>query len=56
MPIHKGHDTTGYYYQYGQKGKKYYFNSDRTEKIAYAKCLKQAHAILDYQFRRMKMN
>lgn len=27
MPVHKGHDSNGSYYQWGHHGKKYYFSS-----------------------------
>ena len=30
MPIHRGQDKTGSFYQWGQTGKKYYFDPDNT--------------------------
>jgi hypothetical protein len=47
MPIYNQKDSKGYYYRYGNSGKKYYYNplSSRSKKIAYAKSLKQTQAI-----------
>ena len=49
MPIHAGRDEKGFYYQYGQHGKKYYI--DRKKPViesmaeAYRKALTQSRAI-----------
>lgn len=45
MPIFRRHDRYGWYYQYGQHGTRYYFNSARSERIAWNKCVKQTRAI-----------
>lgn len=45
MPIHRGIDNTGRYYQYGNNGTKYYFKTTMGEKIAYSMALSQAKAI-----------
>lgn len=47
MPIHKSYDSKGYYYQWGNHGKKYYFNKDCSscKKRAYNKAKKQMIAI-----------
>jgi len=46
MPIHKGTDTQGYFYQWGNQ-KKYYYNPlyITSEKKAYNLALRQARAI-----------
>ena len=44
MPIHKGKDNKGHYYQFGNQ-KKYYFTTDRGERISFFKALKQSKAI-----------
>jgi hypothetical protein len=46
MPIHRGTDSKGSFYQYGEK-KKYYYKtgSKRSREIAKAKCAKQELAI-----------
>lgn len=52
MPVHKGEDSTGVFYQWGSKGKKYYVkdytneNCDRAcaEKKAKRKALAQGAA------------
>ena len=47
MPIHQGNDKKGSYYQWGESGKKYYFNQNsiRSMKIEHNKALRQAGAI-----------
>lgn len=46
MPIKKGKDSNGPYYQYGNK-KKYYYKplSQRSQSIAKSKAIKQSNAI-----------
>jgi len=44
MPIHRGHDNGGNYYQWGNE-KKYYYKNDNDREIAYHKATKQAQAI-----------
>ena len=46
IKIHFDNYNNSYYYQYGNQ-KKYYFDisSERSQKMAYNKCLKQAKAI-----------
>jgi len=47
MPVHRGYDTIGYYYQWGNRGKRYYYNpkSLRSENTARNKSYEQARAI-----------
>ena len=47
MPIHRGHDSIGYYYQWGNIGKRYYYipGNVRSENTARNKSNKQARAI-----------
>lgn len=47
MPIKQGKDSTGDYYQWGNGGKKYYFdaNSKESRKKARNRALRQARAI-----------
>ena len=45
MPVHLGSDSNGKYYQWGTSGKKYYFTSEKTKKIAKEKATKQGIAI-----------
>jgi len=45
MPIKEGIDNIGRYFQYGSKGKKYYFTDEKSKIIAYNLVLKQAKAI-----------
>lgn len=51
MPIHKGFDYYGRYYQYGNVGKRYYFRGPDQEGIAYNMALAQARAIRASQSR-----
>lgn len=44
MPIHKGVDSKGKFYQYGNQ-KKYYYNTTKGENIAYNKAVLQMKAI-----------
>jgi len=47
MPIHRNNDSNGYYFQWGNHGKKYYFNRNSNDSIinAYNKALLQMRAI-----------
>jgi len=47
MPIHQGRDTNGSYFQWGEHGKKYYFdpNDQKSKQDAKQKAVKQAIAI-----------
>lgn len=47
MPIHQGKDKYGYFYQYGNRGAKYYFNpiSQASREKAYILAVKQMRAI-----------
>jgi|LauGreDrversion4_2_1035121.scaffolds.fasta_scaffold03444_8 hypothetical protein len=47
MPVHRGYDAVGYYYQWGKSGKKYYYTpgNTRSENIARNKSYEQAKAI-----------
>ena len=47
MPIHSGKDRKGYFYQWGQTGKKYYYDpvSRQSATTAYNKAKKQQTAI-----------
>lgn len=47
MPIHRGHDAIGYYYQWGNIGKRYYYipGNVKSENTARNKSNKQARAI-----------
>lgn len=47
MPVHRGHDSIGYYYQWGNRGKRYYyiFGNVRSEIAARNKSYEQAKAI-----------
>ena len=47
MPVHRGQDKTGPFYQDGKKGKKYHYipNSKTSRTIAKDKAKKQAEAI-----------
>jgi hypothetical protein len=53
MPIHEGKDDKGTFYQWGQRGKKYYYKSfsDRSKKIAYNRALRQARAAYAHGYR-----
>lgn len=46
MPVHKGSDEQGHYYQWGNRGKKYYFvvGDMKDESNAYQAALRQARA------------
>lgn len=54
MPIHLRADSKGYYYQYGNHGKKYYFKSEKGRESAYRKAHRQAIAIKISQKKRYK--
>ncbi len=46
MPIYQRKDKYGKYYQFGSRGKKYYFGScSKSKKRAYNKALRQGRAI-----------
>lgn len=47
MPIHRGSDAKGSYYQWGNTGKKYYYTSNnaKSRDIAKKKAQRQATAI-----------
>lgn len=47
MPIHRGTDSKGPFYRWGETGKKYYYisGSKRSRDLAYKKAHKQAVAI-----------
>lgn len=46
MPIHRGKDSNGSYYQWGSQKKYYYTSGDKeSRKKAYTKAQKQATAI-----------
>lgn len=46
MPVHSGVDNIkGHYFQYGTKGKKYYYKTVIGKKRAYTKAIKQGQAI-----------
>lgn len=45
MPIHKGQDKRGSYWEYGHQ-KKYYFNTPKTSMTAKKKAIKQGLAII----------
>lgn len=45
MPVHRGHDYYGWYYQWGSHGHKYYYTPDRLSKDkARAQAIKQGRA------------
>jgi hypothetical protein len=46
MPIHKGKDKSrGFFYQYGHRGRKYYYTNRASENWALKQARKQARAI-----------
>jgi hypothetical protein len=45
MPVHSGHDSLGDYYQWGQHGKRYYYDTPEGKEKAYESALRQARAI-----------
>lgn len=45
MPIHKGKDTKGHFWQWGQSGKKYYFDPKSKESQARAKAQATAQGV-----------
>lgn len=47
MPVHRGYDSIGYYYQWGNSGKRYYYihGNVKSENAARNKSNKQARAI-----------
>lgn len=53
MPVHRGKDKNGTYYQWGDN-KKYYFNNERDRKIAKYRAHIQGYAIEKSEQRRGK--
>lgn len=53
MPIHRGKDSIGSFYQWGNSGKKYYYTTGNTtsRNNAYNKAAKQAQAIYSSGYR-----
>jgi len=51
MPIQLKEDKKGFYYQWGNHGAKYYFNSLKIEEIAYNKALRQQRAIYSHGYK-----
>jgi hypothetical protein len=47
MPVHRGYDAIGYYYQWGNSGKKYYYipGNVKSENASRNKSNEQARAI-----------
>jgi hypothetical protein len=45
MPVHKGSDNRGNFFQYGTTGKRYYYKTDKGEKLALNRANKQGKAI-----------
>jgi hypothetical protein len=52
MPIHRGYDQSGYYYQWGNHGHRYHFYDEKTEKKAYEKAVKQAQAAYAHGYKK----
>lgn len=54
MPIHAGYDQNGWYYQWGDHGKKYYYQhgDDVSKYQAYQSSLKQAQAAYAHGYRK----
>ena len=48
MPIRRRRNNHGSYYQWGKKGKKYYFRSgnEKSKRKAYMKAVRQGRAIM----------
>ena len=55
MPVHQRKDKSGPYFQWGDHGKKYYYDpkSDRSKENARQRAAKQGRAIKASQFRAM---
>lgn len=53
MPIHKGKDINGYYYQWGNHGKRYYYNinSELSRKRAHKKAIIQKIAAIYHGYK-----
>jgi len=53
MPIHRGKDNKGNYFQWGEHGAKYYYNymNDSSVINAYAKAKRQMRAIYSNGYR-----
>ena len=47
MPVHAGSDQHGVFFQWGQSGKKYYYNAnnEKDKREAFEKASRQARAI-----------
>lgn len=58
MPVKRGIDYNGSYFQWGNSGHKYYFisNNKKSRDIAYKKALKQGRAISISKFKRQGSN
>jgi len=55
MPVRQGRDSNGPYFQWGENGKKYYYDpkSNRSKEIARKKAARQGRAIKASQARAM---
>lgn len=52
MPVHRGHDRYGTYYQWGTHGHKYYYTPDaRSRNLAREKAGKQGRAAYAHGYR-----
>jgi hypothetical protein len=52
MPIHRGRDSKGYYYQWGSQKKYYYIPGNiQSREKAYNKAVKQAQAIYSHGYK-----
>jgi len=56
MPLKRGHDSRGKYYQWGNSNKKYYYDSESDRKDAKHKAIVQGYAIEKSQERQGKPN
>ncbi len=55
MPIHRGKDSKGYFYQWGYRKKYYYIPKNiRSRLLALNKAKRQARAIIISQFRKLR--
>ena len=55
MPVRQGNDANGAYFQWGEHGKKYYYDpkSERSKETARKKAARQGRAIKASQYRAM---
>ena len=53
MPVHRGADSIGVYYQWGDHGRRYYYQSNNpiSRMLAKAKAIRQAQAIYSNGYR-----